>query len=149
MARIRASFPVVESSDSQAATASEIQINPKEITMKFRALAIASVFVALLGTAAVKANATTDSDYLSGYHTMTYSNIYVYGGQTAGVGIRGEGNTNLRLTVYDNNNHLINSTVCRYSDCILTWTAAWNGYFHVTVENLSAYGTNYNFALEN
>ncbi len=117
--------------------------------MKFRALAIAAVFASLMGTAALHAEETKDWDHLNGYSRMTYSNIYVYGGQTAGVGVKGEGNTILRLSVYDNSNHLITTTVCRYGDCILTWTAAWNGNFYATVENLSGYGTDYHFVLEN
>jgi len=117
--------------------------------MKFRMLAIATVFAALMGTAALYAEMTKDWDHLDGYTKMTYSNIYVYGGQTAGVGVKGEGNPNLRLSVYDNNNNLIRTTVCRYDNCILTWTAAWNGNFYVTVENLSPYSTDYHFALEN
>ena len=145
-----ASFPGVESSGASMAARSEIQnLTPKEITMKFRMLAIATVFTALMGTAALHAEMTKDWDHLDGYTKMTYSNIYVYGGQTAGVGVKGEGNTNLRLSVYDNNNNLIRTTVCRYDNCILTWTAAWNGNFYVTVENLSPYSTDYHFALEN
>jgi hypothetical protein len=121
---------------------------PKEINMKFRNVAIATVFASMLGaTAAVHAE-TKDFDHLNGYSRMTYSNVYVNGGQTAEVGVRGTGSANLRLTVFDNNNHLITTTVCRYDNCILSWTAAWNGNYYVTVENLSAYGTDYAFVLE-
>jgi hypothetical protein len=116
--------------------------------MKFRALAIAALFASLMGTAALHADEVKDWDHLNGHGTMTYTNIYVHGGETAAVGVRGDGNTYLRLSVHDNNNHLITTTVCRNNNCILTWTAAWNGSFYATVENLTGYGTYYHFALE-
>ena len=117
--------------------------------MKFRTLAIATVFASLMGTAAVNANAmTTDRDHLNGYSTMTYRNIYMEGGEKAAVAVSGAGNSTIRLSVYDYNNNLIANTTCRYNSCVLSWTANWNANFYVTVENLSAYGTDYGFAFE-
>jgi len=128
----------------------EIQnFNPKEITMKFRSLAIATVFASLMGTAALHAeHMTTDRDHLNGYSTMTYRNIYLDGGEKAAVAVSGAGSSTIRLSVYDYNNNLITNTTCRYNTCVLSWVANWNANFYVTVENLSAYGTDYGFALD-
>jgi hypothetical protein len=123
--------------------------NPKEITMKFRTLALATVFAALMGTASLHAeNMTTDHDRLNGYSTMTYRNIYMNGGEKAAVAVSGVGNTPIRLSVYDYSNNLIAHTTCQYDTCVLSWVANWNANFYVTVENLSAYSTGYGFALE-
>ena len=116
--------------------------------MKLRMLALAAVSVWLMGMTSLHAQDTsTDQDHLSGYGTMTYRDIYLLGGETAAVGVQGVGNTPIRLSVYDYNNNLINYTTCRIDSCILTWYALWNAHFYVTVENLSAYSTNYVFAL--
>jgi len=148
--RSRASFPGVESSGGQAAAASEIQIQiPKQITMKFRTLAIATVFAALMGTASLHAeHMSTDRDHLNGYSTMTYRNIYLNGGEKAAVAVSGAGNTTVRLSVYDYNNNLITNTTCRRDTCVLSWVANWNANFYVTVENLSPYATDYGFAYD-
>src|SRR5579863_4252774 len=75
--------------------------SPKEITMKFRTLAIATVFASLMGTAALDANAmSVDRDHLNGYATMRYTNIYMNGGEKAAVAVSGLGNTSIRLSVY-------------------------------------------------
>lgn len=117
--------------------------------MKFRTLAIATVFASLMGTAALNANAmTTDRDHLNGYSKMTYRNIYMDGGEKAAVAVSGAGNAVIRLSVYDYNNNLITNTTCRYTTCVLSWTANWNANFYVTVENLSSYGTDYGFAFD-
>lgn len=117
--------------------------------MKFRALAIATVFASLMGTAALHADTLqTDRDHLNGYSTMTYHNIYMYGGEKAAVAVSGLGNTTIRLAVYDYNNNLIANTTCRYSTCSLSWVANWNANFYVTVQNLSPYSTDYGFAID-
>lgn len=117
--------------------------------MKFRILAIATLFASLMGTAALHAeNMSVDRDHLNGYSRMTYRNIYMNGGDKAAVAVSGVGNTSIRLSVYDYNNNLIAHTTCRYDTCVLTWVANWNANFYVTVENLSPYGTDYGFAFE-
>jgi hypothetical protein len=117
--------------------------------MKFRTLALATVFAALMGTVSLHAeNMTTDHDRLNGYSTMTYRNIYMNGGEKAAVAVSGVGNTPIRLSVFDYSNNLIAHTTCQYDTCVLSWVANWNANFYVTVENLSAYSTGYGFALE-
>jgi hypothetical protein len=116
--------------------------------MKFRTLAIATVFASLMGTAAVHAeHMTTDRDHLNAYSTMTYRNIYMSGGEKAAAAVDGVGNSTIRLRVYDYNDNLIAQTTCRVDTCVVSWVANWNAHFYVTVENLSPYGTDYGFAL--
>jgi hypothetical protein len=127
------------------------QFKPKEIaTMKFRTLTIATVFATLMGSAALHAenNMTTDRDHLNAYSRMTYSNIYLSSGATAEVAVSGVGNATIHLSVYDYKNNLIADTTCRRDTCDLSWVANRNANFYVTVENLSAYGTYYGFALD-
>jgi hypothetical protein len=125
------------------------KVTPKEINMKFRTIAIATVFASLMGTAAIHANAMkVDRDHLNGYATMRYTDIYMSGGEKAAVAVSGLGNTTIRLSVYDYNNNLITDTTCRYNTCVLSWVANWNANFYVTVENLSPYSTDYGFAFE-
>ena len=117
--------------------------------MKFRTLAIATLFASLMGTAVQHANAmSVDRDHLNGYATMRYTNIYMNGGEKAAVAVSGLGNTTIRLSVYDYNNNLITNTTCRYNTCVLSWTANWNANFYVTVENLTPYATDYGFAFD-
>jgi hypothetical protein len=117
--------------------------------MKFRSLAIATVFASLMGTAALHAeHMSTDRDHLNPYSSMTYNNIYMDGGQKAAVAVTGAGGAMIRLSVYDYNNNLISSTTCQYNTCVLSWVANWNANFYVKVENLSGYGTDYGFALD-
>ena len=145
-----ASFPGVESSgDQNESRLRNPKFNPKEISMKFRTLAIATVFASMLGTAALDAKAmTTDHDHLNGYTTMTYRNIHLSGGDTGAVAVSGVSGALIRLSVYDYNDNLIANTTCRQDTCVVTWVANWNANFYVTVENLSPYGTDYGFALE-
>ena len=117
--------------------------------MKFRTLAIATVFASLMGTAVLKAeNMDTDRDHLNGYGNMTYRNIHMTGGETAAAAVSGVGSALIRLSVYDYNDNLIAHTTCRQDTCVVTWVANWNANFYVTVENLSPYGTDYGFALD-
>jgi hypothetical protein len=116
--------------------------------MKIRTFAIAAVFASLLGTAAVNAETTTtDADSLNGYSTMTYNNIYLAQGEEAAVAVKPLGNTYMHVSVYDYNNYLIADSTCRAQACVVRWYAKWNATFHVRVENLGAYPTQYGFAL--
>ena len=117
--------------------------------MKFRTLAIATVFASLLGTTTLRAeHMTTDHDHLDGYSRMTYRNIYLSGGDKAAVAVSGVGYSTLRLSVYDYNDNLIAHTTCRVDTCVVSWVANWNANFYLTVENLSPYHTTYGFALD-
>ena len=117
--------------------------------MKFRILAIATVFALLMGNAALNAECRTiDRDHLNAYTSMTYRDIYLYGGEKAAAAVSGVGYSTIRLSVYDYNNNLITHTTCSTDTCVVSWVARWNANFYVTVENLSAYGTDYGFALD-
>jgi len=116
--------------------------------MKFRILPIATLFIALMGTATLQAQRTkADINHVDGYGTMTYRNIYVAGGNGAAVALEAVGNSKLRLSVYDYNDNLIVHTTCHGNTCVASWVALWDASFYVVVENLGSRGTDYAIAL--
>lgn len=101
----------------------------------------------LLGTVAgLQAGSTggpriTD-DSVAAYDTHTYT-VRFYAGETARVGVVGDGDSDLDLMVYDENGHLIVSDT-RYGDrCLVTWTPKWTGTFHIKVVNRGAVYNDY------
>jgi hypothetical protein len=63
------------------------------------------------------------------------------GGETAIVGVSGDGDTDLDLYIYDEDGHLVASDTDLSDDCLATWTPVWTGVFRIEVRNL---GSNYN-----
>ena len=57
------------------------------------------------------------------------------GDQLAEVFVSGDGDTDLDLYVYDENNNLIESDVDYTDQCYVSWTPAWTGPFKVKVVN--------------
>jgi hypothetical protein len=60
------------------------------------------------------------------------------GGQPAGVSIRGDGDTDLDLYVYDENGNLIGRSTGLSDREIVTWTPRWTGTFRIEVRNLGS-----------
>lgn len=58
-----------------------------------------------------------------------------YGGVTAGVAISGDGDTDLDLYVYDNNDNLICSSTSYGDDESCIWTPSWTGTFRIKIIN--------------
>ena len=57
------------------------------------------------------------------------------GDQLAEIFVSGDGDTDLDLYVYDENNNLIESDVDYTDQCYVSWTPAWTGPFKVKVVN--------------
>ena len=114
--------------------------------MKFRILAIATLFASLLGSATLKAETPMiDGAYLYGHTQMVYNDIYLSEGHGAAVAVSGTGH--FRVRVYDYNDNLITHKTFKNDTCVLSWIALRDANFYVTVENLSNDATRYGIAL--
>ncbi len=58
------------------------------------------------------------------------------GGETALVVLRGDGDTDLDLFVYDENDNLVAVDDDSTDQCVARWTPRWTGTFRVEVRNL-------------
>lgn len=67
--------------------------------------------------------------------THTYS-ISFRGGEEAVILVEGDGDTDLDLFVYDENDNLVGSDTDRTDLCLVRWTPRWTGKFTVRVVNL-------------
>ncbi|PWG65808.1 hypothetical protein [Sediminicurvatus halobius] len=75
--------------------------------------------------------------------TDVFNNVYFDGGRTASVSIRGDGDTDLDLYVYDENGNEICASVS-YSDReTCTWRPRWTGPFRIEVANLGGVWNGY------
>lgn len=118
--------------------------------MKTRAFAVALFAALLTGATAVHAEnmITADSGTLNPNTYERYSNIYVAGGEHAAAVVQGDGNSQLRVSVFDSNNNLVEATTCQAQACVVSWEARWNADFYVTVENIGGTAINYGFAMK-
>jgi hypothetical protein len=73
---------------------------------------------------------------VAAYSSDTYQPISFNAGDRAVVAVQGDGDTELQLLVYDQNNHLIDSDTCQHSRCVATWTPSWTGPFYIVVRNM-------------
>jgi hypothetical protein len=74
---------------------------------------------------------------------------YVVGfraGETAVVVVRGDGDTDLDLYVYDENGNLITSDDDGSDDCVVQWTPMWSGKFTIRIVNRGSLGNRYRVA---
>lgn len=115
--------------------------------MKIRSIALATVFATLIATTAAHASITAAEDHLQGATYMTYNNVTLQGGEQAVVAVKPAGNTELHLSVFDQNNHLIGQTDCPAAGCYVRWTPAWTGNFNVVVANLGLDQTDFGIAV--
>lgn len=58
------------------------------------------------------------------------------GGETAIVGVSGDGDTDLDLYIYDANGNFITSDTDLGDDCLVTFTPRWTGTFIIKIKNL-------------
>lgn len=58
------------------------------------------------------------------------------GGETAIVGVSGDGDTDLDLYVYDENGNFITSDTDYGDNCLVTFTPRWTGTFIIKIKNL-------------
>ncbi len=72
--------------------------------------------------------------------TDIYRGIRFIGGEEAGVIVIGDGDCDLDLYVYDENDNLIEKDTDGTDRCIVTWTPSWTGPFTIKVKN---YGSVY------
>lgn len=72
--------------------------------------------------------------------TDTY-NIRFRGGELAMVIVSGDGDTDLDLSIYDENGNFITSDTDGTDDCVVSFTPRWTGNFKVKIKN---YGRVYN-----
>ncbi len=82
------------------------------------------------------------SDRIKGYATDAYE-LDFQGGEQAIVELRGDGDTDLDLYVYDANGQLVASDTRRTDQCLATWTPRATGTFTVKVKNLGSIHNRY------
>ncbi|HTT25265.1 MAG TPA: hypothetical protein VMG82_40500 [Candidatus Sulfotelmatobacter sp.] len=91
---------------------------------------------------AQSAHAAVHTDVVLAGGTDSYRSSF-QGGQPAQISVRGDGDTFLVLSVYDQNGHLIGSDTCRYNDCSVSWTPLWTGPFTIAIQNLGSVYNDY------
>lgn len=96
-----------------------------------------------------------DYESLQSNYEKTYTGMFVYGPEGDGDTLDSQGMVKigsnnqdivLRVIVYDNNRNEVMSDDCHVtpeSNCILTWTPKWSGFFSVMVENMSGVSETY------
>ena len=80
------------------------------------------------------AGAVVRHDCVGAHSTDTWK-IRFHGGETAYVGVNGDGDTDLDLYVYDENNNLIAYDDDNIDLCIVSFTPRWTGYFYIKIKN--------------
>ena len=58
------------------------------------------------------------------------------GGEKAEVAVIGDGDTDLDLYIYDENDNLITKDIDYGDDCYVSWTPSWTGEFTIKIKNL-------------
>jgi hypothetical protein len=74
-------------------------------------------------------------DVVQAGRTDVYT-ITFRGGELAEVGVVGDGDTDLDLYVYDENDNLIAKDIDYGDDCYVSWTPSWTGAFKIKIKNL-------------
>ncbi|MFO1032394.1 MAG: hypothetical protein U1F60_15035 [Planctomycetota bacterium] len=69
-------------------------------------------------------------------HDTDQYEIRFHGEELAQIIVRGDGDTDLDLYVYDENDNLIASDTDSTDVCVVRWTPRWTGNFRVRVKNL-------------
>lgn len=73
-------------------------------------------------------------------------NVQFYGGESAGVIVSGDGDTDLDLYVYDENGNLIVSDTSYSDQCAVTFQPRWTGWFRIVVKNRGSVYNRYEIA---
>jgi hypothetical protein len=77
---------------------------------------------------------------LDGRSTDVFT-IRFHAGETAKIGVAGDGDTDLALAVYDESGNLI--AFHSGTECLVEWTPKWTGRFTIKVVNLGYVYNNY------
>jgi hypothetical protein len=64
-------------------------------------------------------------------------------GQTAVVDVRGDGDTDLDLYIYDSSGNLITKDEDFTDHCVARWTPKWTGKFTIEIKNRGGVANNY------
>jgi hypothetical protein len=73
-------------------------------------------------------------DQVEAYSTDAYE-LRFQAGQPAAIDVIGDGDTDLDCFVYDANGHLIDWDEGVTDQCMLRWSPAWTGAFHLHIRN--------------
>ena len=84
-------------------------------------------------------------DRVGAYRTDVYS-ITFRGGEFAEVSVRGDGDTDLDLYIYDQYGNQICSDIDSTDQTYCGWTPAWTGTFRIKIENLGSVYNEYRIA---
>jgi hypothetical protein len=103
------------------------------------------LFALTLGSTG-SAMASVHSDSVDADSTDVYRRTF-RGDQETEVSVQGDGDTVLRLRVYDENGRPIGSDTCRYGTCDVTWEPRWTGRFRIEVENQGSVWNAYNLTI--
>jgi len=74
------------------------------------------------------------TDVVLAGHTDTYT-VTLPAGETTRIQVRGDGDTDLDLFVYDENGNLIASDTDYTDNCIVNVTPRWTGVFYIRIVN--------------
>ncbi|HVS39013.1 MAG TPA: hypothetical protein VMS17_25870 [Gemmataceae bacterium] len=117
--------------------------------IKWAMLAMTAITLGMGATSTAKAGAISGSkitaDVVEAFHVDTYT-VRFEAGEPALVVLKGDGDTNLELEVYDENGHLIAANLDDGAGALVTWTPKWTGKFTIKVVNRGAVFNHYRLA---
>lgn len=127
-------------------------VSPETILIEARDLAkgdkITNLLIdetAAMGSAGAGGQPKTHQDTVLPGGTDVYSVVY-NGGQLAEAGIAGDGETDLDLFVYDENDHLVCRSAGSSDREYCRWWPRWTGPFRIEIQNLGAVANLYRIA---
>lgn len=82
-------------------------------------------------------------DRIMAYDTDIYRGVTFRGGERAEIALVGDGDCDLDLYVYDENDNLIDSDTDSLDRCLVSFTPRWTGKFYIKVKNLSSVYADY------
>jgi hypothetical protein len=123
---------------------SGLPVSPDSILVEARDFAKGDKIINLLidqtaatGTSTTIEQPKTHQDTVQAGATDVYSVVF-NGGQLAEAGIAGDGSSDLDLTVYDENGHLVCRSTASTDREYCRWWPKWTGPFRIEVQNIGA-----------
>jgi hypothetical protein len=116
------------------------------MSIRIQTIRVFSAFAVLASTFSTAhadgLNPTRTVEQVKANMTDVYHLTFI-AGQTAVVDVRGDGDTDLDLYIYDSNNNLITKDEDFTDHCVARWVPKWTGKFTIKVKNRGGVANNY------
>jgi len=122
-------------------------MNSRKLSKATALAIVALITVAAMGLQAIGGDVTGPNlhkDQVLANHTDIYE-ITFEGDEKAIVAVIGDGDTDLDLFIYDENDNLIGEDTDLTDRCSVEWTPSWTGKYSIKVKNLGSVYNEYIF----